>query len=107
MRRYSAIALRLGGACEFLGYHLQVLSPTTKQCSRRQHTHVLQGGISEDAIALMLLPNPASGCVFILVSGDSADLCFGPSAQLASKGTGKEITAEPPSLSHCREVKSS
>jgi hypothetical protein len=40
------------------GYHLQVLSPTTKLCSRHQHAHVLQGGIAEDAIALILPPNP-------------------------------------------------
>ena len=53
------------GRLSYLGYHLQVLSPATKLCSRHQNILVLRGGIAEDAIALTPLPNPASGCVFI------------------------------------------
>jgi hypothetical protein len=65
VRRCSAIALRLGGALEFFGLPPSNLSPTTKLSSRHQHSHVLQGGIAEDAIALIFLHNFASGCVFI------------------------------------------
>jgi hypothetical protein len=65
VRRYSAIALRLGGRLYSLGGHLQVLSLTMRLHSRHQRAHFLRCRMTA------ILPLPLSPPLNFLVLEDA------------------------------------